>query len=99
MSSNKGLLYAKEPARQHGSNAANDPSLWGQDIFKNFPILAAPNQTVRFVHVFEDISATQTRINLLFAALEPCCLAGSFAYNKPQDKGPPRYFARKKDLR
>ena len=57
-----------------------------QDIFKYVPILAAPNQTVRFVHVFEDILAPRTRINLLFAALEPCCLAGSFAYNKPKFK-------------
>ena len=37
---------------------------------------AAPNQTVKFVHFFGGY----------LAALEPCCLAGHFAYNKPQFK-------------
>ena len=30
----------------------------------------------------KDISASGTRINLLIAALKPCCKAASFEYNK-----------------
>ena len=32
----------------------------------------------------KNISTPKTRINSLFAELEPCCQASSFAYNKPQ---------------
>ena len=35
------------------------------------------------MHVSEDISASQTRINLSIASLKRCCKAGSFEYNKP----------------
>ena len=31
----------------------------------------------------EDISASQTWINLPIAAFKPCCQTGSFEYNKP----------------
>jgi hypothetical protein len=63
--------------------------------------LAQPNQTVKSQHVSGDISAPWNRINLLFASLKPCGLAGHFAYNNPQfeddlflgHKGPPRIFA------
>ena len=34
------------------------------------------------MHVSEDISASRTRINLPIAVLKPCCIAGSFDYNK-----------------
>ena len=43
VSSNWGLLYKKQPASQHGSNAANNPSLNGQDIFKKVMKSAGPN--------------------------------------------------------
>jgi hypothetical protein len=36
------------------------------------------------LHFLEYISAPHTRINLLFAASEYCCLASFFAYNEPQ---------------
>ena len=41
-------------------------------------------QTVKSQHVSGDISASQTRINLSFASLKPCGLAGHFAYNNSE---------------
>ena len=46
--------------------------------------LAQPNQNVKSQHVSGDISAPWTRINLSFASLKLCGLAGHFEYNKPQ---------------
>jgi hypothetical protein len=37
-----------------------------------------------FTHILLDISAPQTQINILFAALKPCCQAGRLEYNKPK---------------
>jgi hypothetical protein len=34
-----------------------------------------------YQHIYQDISAPQTRINLLFALLKPCFQASSFEYN------------------
>jgi hypothetical protein len=63
------------------------------------------NQLGNTVPKQQSAQTLQNRINLLFAALEPCCLAGRFAYNKPRfgdnlfwPKGPSRFFAHKKDL-
>ena len=36
-----------------------------------------------FMHIMENISSPQTRINLTIALLKPCFQAGSFEYNKP----------------
>ena len=47
------------------------------------PELALPNQTFKFQQVLDDILAPWTPINLPFASLEPCGLAGCFEYNKP----------------
>jgi hypothetical protein len=55
------------------------PSFWGQDIIKIGPKLANQTKLSDLCTSLEDISAPQTLINLLFAELEPCCKAGSFA--------------------
>ena len=64
--------------------------------------LALPNQTAQSHYVPCDISAAITRINLPFASLKSCDLAGRFEYNKAPfffgPKGPPRFFACEKDL-
>ena len=41
-----------------------------------------PNQTVNIWHFSEDISASQTLINLSILWLKPCCKAASFEYRK-----------------
>ena len=56
----------------------------------------ASNQTVKSQHVSGDITAPWTRINLSFASLKPCGLAGHFAYNNPQFED--IFVAREKDL-
>ena len=53
-----GLLYAKEPAWKHGSNAEN-------------------NKLIRV----RGREISSKRFNLLFAALKPCCKAGSINPN------------------
>ena len=39
-------------------------------------------QTIYCQHIFQDISAPRTRVNLSFAVVKPCFLAGYFEYNK-----------------
>ena len=56
--------------------------MWGWDILQDVCQIAYPNQTVNICHFLEDISAPQTRINLPIAALELCCKADRFEYNK-----------------
>ena len=46
--------------------------------------IVEPNQTVKYQYIVGDISTPSTQINLLFAALKPCCKAGCFEYNKPR---------------
>ena len=38
-------------------------------------------QTLYYQHIFQDISAPQTRINLLFSVLKPCFQDAPFEYN------------------
>ena len=50
-----GLLYAKEPARQHGSNAANDKLIRVREA-KISSKMFRSDQIVILEHIYEDIS-------------------------------------------
>ena len=45
------------------------------------PIRTKGIRAIYYQHIFEDISAPRTQINLSFALLKPCFQAGSFEYN------------------
>ena len=67
---------------QHGFNAANDKLIrvLGAEISSK----QGNESDVLVSELVEDITAPQTRIDLSFAALAPCCQASSFAEHKPR---------------
>ena len=59
-----------------------NPSSWGRDILREVPNIDGLVWLGYLTHVWDDISAPRTRIDLPIASLGPCCKAGRFEYNK-----------------
>ena len=61
----------------------NNTGPWFESIADSNPLRIRTKgiQAIYYQHIFQDISAPRTRINLLFALLKSCFQAGSFEYN------------------